>query len=1112
MRRPSPAVLDGIPLSSRFRTFSGLCVALAIAIGFGRVMAADNAWVHQGEIVGLVDSNEAETYANGCDGVVGLPGGLSPGWVRVGGSTDPDTPIVEVTGQILDPHDYVSFAADDVIESQQKTNAFVNYTDAPFNHFARDLNIFLTLDPEHRHRLSTGSFAEGDSNERGNLEVEWERGGIPMFAFPAIGDRLHVWGTHIFDCGHGDTWIVERDTEDHYRTEIHSPFGWVVYRQLADADGKPDSGKQYQSWQPYHPTDLQGMAAVLPSSGLLFTPVQATVADVYFSSYGGNSVESVNGCDDADDPDVVCQDYSKRPELSGNEDIDSWEWHNPILNNDYSFVVPAPPVPVGAPGNVQMIYDVEDRCAEVPANPTMPNKNDHKEALDGVEDIGATAYFSDRPIGAATCSPTPAGEFPYTVEVDRRTSAPFASWNLTNRPAIRFTVRAKTGQDGIDETADDPTYPANDYISFAYRVKVAWDYAPPAADRARNFRADFDTLRVYDDGDPCGDDGEWIMSLRVNDQTIHPVEGTAPDDIDLDDLTEPFWEENVIDDAKCGGSGDFKSYEMGSKGAAALTRFFTALPGALIEVWDRTYDKDHGSNDDLAPVFRQFYPQPAPGGSANHVIGTTNADIPLAHTIHFTITDVSNPVPTNGTMSFGEPHYGPNGDTSGVTRVTGATPITIEAPPEATGIEWRVYEVAFPVSVPGPWQYDFNAADGFTVDLPDTGTGYFIIEWATISGIGNTTTVSERSRMDVELDNTPPTLTLPADFSVYANSAAGADVSYDSSGTDNLPGPVVVNCLPPSGTVFPNGANGPLTTTVSCSATDSVGNQSTDTFDVTVTSPHGYINDYALMGIEWLETAQGGSTIAGGVGVFDQSPGIPGQQGLELWLGNDGSVSPSANIAAHSVRLGTGVQAGDVFSVTPIIPGANSVYTPRPACVPGPASLNECAFVPLWSSLPPFVSAGPAGAHQQITGATALAPGNYGDLVLKSKASVVLSAGSYSFTRIELGPNARITYTSPATVVSVSGRVEFKSGAGVIQPTPGGAAHLKLYVDGADLAPNKPAMDIFAGSAIAANVYVRNGTLSVGNKSTLAGAFIARRVKLGSNVTVTKDSAFVQQP
>ena len=314
--------------------------------------AVDTAWVRDEDISPpVVDSELAEDQAgNDCEDYVNIPFGLGPGWARVGGAVDPHAPIIEVSGQILDPHDYVVFNDDDIgsddsLPRSVKTNAFVTHTDNSLNHFGRDINVFITLDPEDRHFLSTGSFEEGDSNEHGHMEIEWERGGVPMFAFPAIGDRLTVWGPHIFDCGHGDTWVeVGPDDDDTYRTEIHPPMGWVLYRQTADADGKPQDNKQNESpWQWYEATDAKGAGNTLPGSGLLSSTVRTTVADALFTSYGGNVIESLNGCDDADDPFLNCFDYGDRPELSGNEDIDSWEWQNPILDNDYTFVVHAHP-------------------------------------------------------------------------------------------------------------------------------------------------------------------------------------------------------------------------------------------------------------------------------------------------------------------------------------------------------------------------------------------------------------------------------------------------------------------------------------------------------------------------------------------------------------------------------------------------------------------------------------------------------------------------------------------------------------------------------------------------------------------------------------------------
>ena len=78
-------------------------------------------------------------------------------------------------------------------------------------------------------------------------------------------------------------------------------------------------------------------------------------------------------------------------------------------------------------------------------------------------------------------------------------------------------------------------------------------------------------------------------------------------------------------------------------------------------------------------------------------------------------------------------------------------------------------------------------------------------------------------------DATSPTLILPTTIVVDATSPAGAIVTYAVSATDDVdPNPFVV-CSPSSGSVFP-----PLTTTVTCTATDAAGNSVSETFDVIV--------------------------------------------------------------------------------------------------------------------------------------------------------------------------------------------------------------------------------------------------------------------------------------
>ena len=77
--------------------------------------------------------------------------------------------------------------------------------------------------------------------------------------------------------------------------------------------------------------------------------------------------------------------------------------------------------------------------------------------------------------------------------------------------------------------------------------------------------------------------------------------------------------------------------------------------------------------------------------------------------------------------------------------------------------------------------------------------------------------------------NQPPSLTMPASLVVEATSSAGARVTYAATASDPEDGSIAALCAPASGSVFPLGG-----TTVTCSATDSAGDQVSGSFIVTV--------------------------------------------------------------------------------------------------------------------------------------------------------------------------------------------------------------------------------------------------------------------------------------
>ena len=103
----------------------------------------------------------------------------------------------------------------------------------------------------------------------------------------------------------------------------------------------------------------------------------------------------------------------------------------------------------------------------------------------------------------------------------------------------------------------------------------------------------------------------------------------------------------------------------------------------------------------------------------------------------------------------------------------------------------------------------------------------------------------------------PPVLDLPADITVAADGVAGASsVTWTATAADALDGSITPTCIPASGSAFAFGA-----TTVTCSATNSLGLTSTGSFTVTV-SNLGWLGFYQPIDNDGvLNTIKGGSTV-----------------------------------------------------------------------------------------------------------------------------------------------------------------------------------------------------------------------------------------------------------
>jgi len=82
--------------------------------------------------------------------------------------------------------------------------------DLPEGHDSYDLNSNIDVDPEYAYLLSTANLITG-GEEYNRLHVEWETETVPTYAWPTEGDRVKLWGTWAWDCGHWGQGYMDPD-------------------------------------------------------------------------------------------------------------------------------------------------------------------------------------------------------------------------------------------------------------------------------------------------------------------------------------------------------------------------------------------------------------------------------------------------------------------------------------------------------------------------------------------------------------------------------------------------------------------------------------------------------------------------------------------------------------------------------------------------------------------------------------------------------------------------------------------------------------------------------------------------------------------------------------
>jgi hypothetical protein len=220
-----------------------------------------------------------------------------------------------------------------------------------------------------------------------------------------------------------------------------------------------------------------------------------------------------------------------------------------------------------------------------------------------------------------------------------------------------------------------------------------------------------------------------------------------------------------------------------------------------------------------------------------------------------------------------------------------------------------------------------------------------------------------------------------------------------------------------------------------------------------------------------------GATIEGDVGANDP--------GGFLRLGRKTLVEDGATVAGDTVAIGNGsevpvVEANVLKALKAIVGSVSGAMLPLrdPFC---PIPALECG--------------GPEVRVERGQSAGPLAPGSYGDVVLKNGATLTLAGGDYQFCSLRTGRNATIQVLgSGQSTIDIAGDLRLENGSRLAPGAPASAPIVNVGGTTADLG---------AQVVVEAFLSAPQADFRLGRGSTFTGAFCADRVVTGRNVVLT---------
>jgi len=698
---------------------------------------------------------------------------IDPEWAQV-----TSTPTI-LEGTVSTPAQ--KFPTGEAADNQAPSE--VAETDIPWTHYTHDMTFVVQPDPEYQSLLSSWMQVEIDANgnivsqqtagHHTNMEVEWDngstmyevhasspyfdyqRGAIPEFVWPSVGNRIWVEGQYIFDCGHpstpghsltigGFTFDLHYKEEVEYSTEIHPPRALVTYRLNHPLTLTPPLTADTMN-----AAELPG-GDWLPVTGQQ-TQIPVTQADIFVSARGGGAVDHCS---------LITRHIDAIDGLLslGLTGFDSCTHTGPIQTvNDRNYVFDIYPPGTDYSTKTNGLF---------PVNVPTRDGSGHDVSLqwrviDHTSDITDNLGNTIKTVTASLCP------------IDATTGPPTQSeMYCPQPPAYPTRLRVILPFNG-----------ALDANGFAASVLLGWDDVPaPQEPAVRSFNIRLEDFQVDHNGEGFlhHGHGDWRVFVDVGgqrkyvsglpfdrngngDNACHGDSLTNMDDNDcfffhgqpwtlsvLDGnpihIAVGGWESDSVDDNFC---TDPTGCDPSTDAGIALALEDNDRIGTLEFDLDPAQGYQYGvlntgGVDRLGPI--EFHTPQAAGDQTNFYVT-------------FSVDELSPAAAPSSTLSVGSPSY-----TAGTTFVTSGTPITLATTStDDVGFQYRFHRDGVPLpsfsSSPFPvhWTTTDFAVGPRTVPLllnaNDGADGLYLLQYSAQTADGAT---EPRNTSRLTLDNTPP--------------------------------------------------------------------------------------------------------------------------------------------------------------------------------------------------------------------------------------------------------------------------------------------------------------------------------------------------------------------